>query len=72
MKKLNKQLADVDLFERQIDEPQQSIGLINVLKRLQLFFGNDTKLEISANKMNGITISLLIPIRGDQSESSNS
>lgn len=40
----------------------ESIGLSNVLARLQLYFGEESRINISANEYAGVTVTLTFPI----------
>ncbi|WP_433944494.1 sensor histidine kinase [Paenibacillus sp. SN-8-1] len=44
------------------DKSSESIGLSNVLARLQLYFGKESKIHISANEYAGVTVTLTIPV----------
>jgi two-component system sensor histidine kinase YesM len=42
---------------------QEQIGLLNVLIRLQYYFGSDTKILLSSPEEQGVLVDLVIPVK---------
>ncbi|USB33003.1 sensor histidine kinase [Paenibacillus sp. YPG26] len=56
------------------NDSSESIGLSNVLARLQLYFGEESSIGIVTNEVSGVTVTLAFPIgklRGDLEEGGN-
>lgn len=45
------------------ENPGNSIGILNVLLRLDMYYGNDYRLEVSNKESGGIIIGIIIPMR---------
>lgn len=60
----NEQDFLMELLNKKVENVHSSIGLLNVQRRIQAFYGNEYGIQINSSKGNGTIIDIVLPIDG--------